>query len=295
MTWLLTGASGMLGSAFAESLGSQAVLLTRAELDVTDAKGVFAAVESRSPRVVINCAAHVDAEAAEHDADGSYRANAVLPGLLAQACRRVDAKLVHFSSTGCYGSWKAEPYTEEDPPAPTTVHHRSKLAGERQVIESGCEHLILRTGWLFGGSAGHKKNFVWRRLLEAAAKTRIESDAAQGGNPTYVEDVVRQTLALLDLGVNGVFNCVARGSATRFDYVARIVASAGLPCVVSPRGAFVRAAPVSANEAAINYRLQLLQADLMPEWTGGVDRYVAAVRQWDEYKRLIQREVVLDH
>jgi dTDP-4-dehydrorhamnose reductase len=287
MRVLLTGANGMLGSAFAARLGPDTVIVHRAGLDIRDPTSLFRRVEEASADWVVNCAAHVDAEAAEREPDLAYVANERLPALLAAGCRNAGARLLHVSSTGCYGDWKETPYDENDPARPTTVHHRSKVAGERAIEVSGCQHLILRVGWLFGGGAQHKKNFVWRRIVEAARRERMESDADQSGNPTYVEDVVDQALLLMQAGITGLYNCVSHGRATRFDYVRRIVETSGLACVVSPRPAFERAAPVSRNETAVNYRLGLMGLDRMTDWTVSLDAYVAQVKQWPEWRAVV--------
>ena len=283
---LLTGAGGVLGSAFAEAL-KEAELVTagRAALDVRRPVEVQNLVADSGAEVVINCAAHTDAEAAEDNPDLVYAANSMLPGLLGAACRRSGALLVHVSSTGCYGDWKTEPFTEEDPVRPTTTHHRSKVSGEHRVRDTGCEHLILRTGWLYGG-AQQPKNFVWRRLLEARDTPHMTSDAAQRGNPTFAGDVARQALVMVDAGLRGTFNVVAQGAATRFDYVSAIVRLAGLACEVSPGAAFKRRAPVSSNETALNYRLGLLGLDRMPPWTESLAAYVAALTSSPEWRAI---------
>ena len=257
----------MLGSAFAKRLGADATLASRADLDVCDAARIFQLVAVIKPDVVINCAGDVDAERAESNPDPPYKANVLLPSLLATACSRSSVRFVHFSSTGCYGDWKKGPFTEEDNLAPPTIHHQSKAAGERAVRDAGCDHLILRTGWLFGGGPNHKKNFVWRRLVEANRHHVLASDTAQWGNPTLVDDVVEQTLLLIGIGLSGTYNCVSPQPTTRFAYVSAIVSTAGLACRVEPSGAFRRLAPVSSNETATNYRLNLLGLDRMPDWT----------------------------
>jgi len=218
----------------------------------------------------------MDIENAEADIDASYSANAVLPGILASACRKYNVLLVHFSSTGCYGNWKDEPYTEFDPVRPTTLHHKSKAAGEGIVRESGCRSLILRTGWLYGGSILHKRNFVWQRVLEAKEKSELLSDTSQRGNPTCVSDVAAQMLSLIEVGLAGTFNCVANGAATRFEYVSSIIRSSGLNCrvVAAPPGHFIRRAPVSPNEVAVNYSLNLLALNQMPDWNVALENYV---------------------
>lgn len=276
MTVLLTGAGGLLGRAFRDALPEQEVrCLGREHLDPLDIAGFEASLAADDFGLVINCAAHTDVEAAETDEAAATAANAILPGLLGAFCRRRGITLVHFSSTGCYGDWKTDPYKEDDPLRPTTAHHRSKAAGEAAVRDSGCEHLILRTGWLFGGSPEQPKNFVWRRLLEARQTKRMTSDATQTGNPTDVRNVARQALLLVRDRLGGTFNVTSQGSATRFAYVAHIVASAGLPCVVEPGPAFRRRAAVSPNEAAVNRRLDLLGLNDMPDWRDSLARYVA--------------------
>ena len=211
----------------------------------------------------------------------------MLPSLVAQASRRVNALLVHYSSTGCYGSQEASAHTEEDVLRPLTVHHRSKAAGEEAVRASGCRHLILRTGWLFGGDVSQPKNFVWKRLLEARTAARMVSDGAQRGNPTYVGDVARQTLALVQAGVGGTFNCVSPEGASRYDYVAEIVRIAGSPCQVERSTTpFARRAPVAMNETAVNWRLGLIGMDRMPPWRASLKAYIDALSQTPAWRSL---------
>jgi dTDP-4-dehydrorhamnose reductase len=266
----------MLGSAFGRGLEAcEVVKASREQLQLDDAGRPRALVQDARPDVVINCAAHTDVEGAEDAPEAAFKVNSLLPGLIAQACRSAGVLLVHFSSTGCYGAAKAEPYTEEDPLDPPTVHHRSKASGEVAVRDSGCEHLILRTGWLFGGAPGAPKNFVWNRLLEARSAPRLTSDPWQFGNPTYVGDVVAQTRVLIEARLRGTYNCTAHGRASRFEYVSEIVAAAGLDCPVEPsEQPFKRRARVSPNEAALNWRLGLLGLDRMPPWREALQAYV---------------------
>ena len=274
---LLTGGRGMLGCAFANELGADVLQVPRPLLEPSALGFLTKRLRAMQGDVLINCAAHVDAEAAEIDAAPAVFANSVLPGVLAGACREIGLHMVHFSSTGCYGDWKMSPYDDDDPVRPTTAHHRTKAAGEARVRAVCDGHLILRTGWLFGGGPEHRKNFVWRRLEEAASRRLLRSDDAQRGNPTYIGDVVRQTLLLLETRLAGTFNCVSQGAASRYEYVRQIVQASGLPSVVEPCGAFERLAPVSMNEAARNHALALLGLDIMPDWRVGVDAYVASV------------------
>lgn len=286
MKVLVLGSGGMLGAAVVRALDRhEATTVGRDALDVRDVAGLLRLAGASGAEVVINCAADTDVEGAERDPDPVFAANALLPGLVAQGCRRSGARLIHLSSTGCYGTAKPEyPYTEQDPLQPTTVHHRAKAMGEVLVRESGCEHLILRTGWLFGGEPNGPKNFVWKRLVEASRSPQMTSDPWQRGNPTYVGDLARQIVELAELGLCGTFNCVSQGAASRFDYVSAIVAAAGLPCTVRPAGRpFQRLAQVSMNETAVNWGLGLLGQDRMPPWREAVADYVRRLTATPEW------------
>ena len=248
---VLAGAGGMLGQAFGRSaLADRIVPLGRDDLQVARSGAIRDRLRAIAPAVVINCAADTDVEGAEDDARTAFAVNALLPELLAQACRADGARLLHFSSTGCYGDWKRTPYDDWDALRPTTAHHRSKAAGEAAVRDACPDSLILRLGWLYGGAAGHRKNFVWARINEARGAGEMFSDPSQTGTPTHVDDVVRQSIVLLEL--------------------------AGLPTKLRPR-AFRRRAPVSPNEAAVNSKLAMLGLDAMPAWDAALARYVTAL------------------
>src|SRR5258708_6837281 len=252
---VLTGANGLLGGAFVRVLsGKNLVRLGREQLGLHAADAVARLVTGLKPTLVVNCAADTDVEGAETAPERAFAVNATLAEAVARGAAQGGAPMLHFSSTGCYGDWKTTPYTEDDELRPTTVHHRSKAAGEEMVLRAHPEALVLRLGWVFGGVAGQRKNFVWARLVEAEGKEEIRSNPAQVGCPTSATDVAAQSLVLLRARASGVFNCVGAGpAASRLDYVAAIMAAAGrniplMPLVVS------RPAPVSANEATRNPR-----------------------------------------
>ncbi len=271
---LLIGSSGMLGSAFRSHLPkSNLVLLDRFALSVQEPTKLLSTVSEISPSLIINCAADTNVEAAEQSPAAGFAANALLPGILAQAARDADALLVHFSSTGCYGGNSTAPHSDFEQLNPASAHHRSKAAGEAEVRDAACRHLILRLGWLYGGTVEHKKNFVMARIKEARGSEPMSSDPYQTGSPTYVDDVVRQTSMLIEANLTGTFNCVATGAVTRYDYVARILLLAGLDKRLTPKR-FARKAPVAANEAAVNDKLTLLSLNKMPEWDVSLASYI---------------------
>lgn len=104
------------------------------------------------------------------------------------------------------------------------------------------------------------------------------SDPFQRGCPTLVDDVAHQIFSAVAAGVRGLVNIVSAGTATRFDYVDRIVRAARLQCTVEAAMVpFKRLAIVSPNETALNERLRSAGLDMMPRWEDAVDSYVATL------------------
>ena len=190
--------------------------------------------------------------------------------------------MVYFSSTGVYGNKKITPFVEDDETKPTTIHHQSKLNGEFVVSELLHDYIILRVGWLYGGQLTQKNNFVYRRFLEAHGRESIYSDPNQKGNPTCCDDVVDQTLLLLNHDHIGVFNCVnVANSTSRYDYVKEIITQLAVNCTVekSEAGMFTRAAPVSSNESAINKNLTLSGINIMGDWKVSLSKYINKIKR----------------
>jgi dTDP-4-dehydrorhamnose reductase len=276
---IIAGGTGILGSAFVRRLvDTRLTILTRPDLDPAEPDAVRRRVRDISPSLVINCAADTDVETAETSPERAYAVNARLAGALAKGAAEAGAGFVHFSSTGCYGAWKTTPYEETDPLRPTTVHHQSKAAGEDEVLRGHPAALVIRLGWVFGGAAGQRKNFVWARLAEARSKAEIGSDPAQIGCPTSAADIAEQTLHLADVGVTGIINCVGNGApARRLDYVSAILAAAQSSTRVVPM-TFTRRAPVSPNESAVNARLKAMGLDRMPPWRDSLAAFVRSLQ-----------------
>jgi len=280
MNIALTGGSGLLGS----EIGSLAVKYGHAIVKVNrdlvrpdlGMENVLQYIESLGCQFLIHCAANTDVEYCELNKHTCFKDNILLSEVIANACKQLDIKLVFISSTGIYGDYKSEPFCEYDAVQPTTVHHRSKYLAENISQKILSDVLIIRTGWLFGGTITSTKNFVANRIREAKnSKGNIESDALQVGNPTYVGDVAERILLLLQDNVTGVYNCVNSGIASRYEYVTKIIEFSDLDIKVNAsKKKFYRVAPVSFNESAINFKMDALSYPALPHWKVRLLEYI---------------------
>jgi dTDP-4-dehydrorhamnose reductase len=286
MRILISGASGLLGSALQKAAlaqGHACRALDRTKVPQRLDPAALLSFDALLDDVdhVVHAAANTNVERCEYEPQACYRDNVLMTEILVGAARRRGVPVTFISSTGVYGSYKTEPYFEFDDARPETHHHRSKLQAEQIVLAADWRNLVVRTGWLFGGSAQAPKNFVAKRILEAYSATAgyLSSNHEQRGCPTFVDDLANRLLELITLKARGVFNAVNEGSASRFEYVREIIGQAGMEVEVRPVGAtgFNRIAPVSNNEMAINWRASEFGLTPMRSWQLALASYLASI------------------
>jgi len=207
MTILVTGANGQLGSEMrlvsAESadryIFTDVVDLPGVEtvkLDITDVDAVRAMVKECQADVIVNCAAYTNVDKAETERELCAMLNAKAPENLAVAMKEVGGLLVHISTDYVFGG---DPYntpcTEDRTGTPTGVYGQTKLEGENAVLEVGCDHVIIRTAWLY---SEYGRNFVKTMLGLTATRPSLNVVFDQTGTPTYALDLARAIAVVLE-------------------------------------------------------------------------------------------------
>lgn len=266
----------MLGTDLQAALaGRDVTALTRAELDVTDASAVAAAVAGHG--VVINAAAYTKVDDAETHEDAAYAVNATGAGNLAAAAAAVGAKLVQISTDYVFDGSATEPYAESTPVAPVSAYGRTKAAGERLALEAhpGGTY-IVRTAWLYGQ---HGPNFAKTMLTLAGRLDTVAVVTDQVGQPTWTLDLARQIVALLDADAPaGVYHGTAGGQGSWFDFAGAVFSGAGLdPARVTPTdsSAFVRPAPRPAYSVLGHDAWAAAGIAPMRDWSAALDEAFA--------------------
>ncbi|MFH1502947.1 MAG: dTDP-4-dehydrorhamnose reductase [Candidatus Eisenbacteria bacterium] len=223
---LVTGAAGMLGSEVVRALRRDWEVLEAdlADFDITDEDTTAEAVHRTSPEVIVNCAAYTDVDGAESHPETAHAVNGAGAGSLSRAARSVGAFILHVSTDYVFDGTKEGPYTEDDEPDPIGVYGESKLRGEREVLASGAQSLIVRTAWLYGhGGANFVETVL--RLSESGEPLRIVDD--QRGSPTNARDLALVLRDLAGGGARGLLNATNAGSASWYDFAVEILRASG--------------------------------------------------------------------
>lgn len=214
MNILVTGVNGQLGNEMRILASRHAELVSASDryiftdvnqvdgvettyLDITDLEAVRAMVAEYKVNAIVNCAAWTNVDGAEDPEKYELveKLNATAPENLAKAMKEVAGLLVHISTDYVFG---AEPYNtpckEDQTGTPTGVYGLTKLHGEQKIIATGCNHVIIRTAWLYSEFG---KNFVKTMLNLTATKPVLKVVFDQVGTPTYALDLAKAIQVVL--------------------------------------------------------------------------------------------------
>lgn len=237
MNILVTGANGQLGREMRNvSAGSvdRYLFTDTSELDITNAKAVFAAVKGGHVDVIVNCAAYTNVDRAEDDEPTADLLNNRAVATLAQAAREAAAVLIHVSTDYVFSGNGNTLCREDQPTDPLGAYGRTKLAGEQAVQAAGCRYLIFRTAWLY---SPYGDNFVktMRRLTAERDSLKVVFD--QVGTPTYAGDLAALIRKVIDgrmFDRMGIYHFSDEGVCSWYDFAVEICRMFGNECDILP-------------------------------------------------------------
>lgn len=301
MKILLLGANGQLGRTFLDHGGLAAhgelVIATRdggltggghgeaADLSVPNA--LPAVLDRIQPDVIINAAAYTAVDRAEREEALATRVNGDAVGVIGRWAATHGALVIHYSTDYVFDGRQSQPYATDAPTGPLGAYGRSKLAGELALRDSGADHLLFRTAWVY---AAHSHNFLRTMLRLAAEHDELRVVADQHGAPTATPLIVEASLAALDRWLQsdaaqrhalvGTHHLVASGATTWHGFASAIFAEAEALGVLASQP---RVVPISSAEFPTpavrpawslldNTRFQQRFAMPLPDWRDGLHR-----------------------
>lgn len=177
------------------------------KLDITNLDAIRKMVQEKKVNAIVNCAAWTNVDGAEDPEKYELveLLNAKAPENLAIAMKEANGLLVHISTDYVFGG---DPYNtpckEDQEGTPTGVYGLTKLHGEKNIQRVGCNHVIIRTAWLYSEFG---KNFVKTMLNLTATKPQLKVVYDQVGTPTYARDLADAILVAIDNYKKDIINC----------------------------------------------------------------------------------------
>ena len=310
MKILLLGANGQVGFELQRALAplGELVAATRGGVlpgmvgclsaNLADETSLARALDADAFDVVVNAAAYTAVDRAEDEAPLAERINAAALAQIGAWAARRSALVVHYSTDYVFDGAGTRPYREDDPTRPVSAYGRSKLAGEAALRDAGCEHLILRTAWVYGARGG---NFLRTMLRLARDRDRLTVVDDQHGAPTPSRLIASTTAAMLvrvlamprreRAALLGLHHLAAAGQTTWCGFARAIFERAARAGIVERTPAVVAidsaGYPTKARRPAYSVldtaRLRGLFALSMPHWEAGLDAVIGEISENARY------------
>ena len=282
---LILGRNGQLARALSAAPGPFETVQAagRAEADLAEPGAVARLIEAWRPDAVINAAALTAVDDAEAQEAGAREINARGAGEAAQAAGAAGARFIHVSTDYVFGGAPGAPFAEDAAPAPVNAYGRTKLDGERAVLEACPGACVVRAAGVFSGGGADFPSAMWR-LAHTRPEIGVVDDQLTG--PTWAGDLAERLIALaLAPDASGLFHCAsgpqlswAQFAAACFD----LAREAGLPhAQVRPitSAGYVRPAARPADSRLASTRLEAATGLPAPDWRAGLSKALDAWRR----------------
>lgn len=282
MRVLVTGVKGQLGYDVVNELtkrGHEAIGVDIAEMDITDKSSVDTVISRVQPEAVIHCAAWTAVDAAEDNEDKVRAVNATGTQYIADACKKIDAKMMYISTDYVFDGQGTTPWQPDCKDyKPLNVYGQTKLEGELAVANTLDKYFIVRIAWVFGVNG---KNFIKTMLNVGKTHDTVRVVNDQIGTPTYTYDLARLLVDMIETDKYGYYHATNEGGyISWYDFTKEIYRQAGYTTKVIP----VTTEEYGLSKAARPFNSRLDKSKLvengfkpLPTWQDALARYLKEI------------------
>ena len=238
-------------------------------------------IKTVNPDVVVHCAAWTAVDLAE-DEDKQDKVKAInVDGTqnIADACKKVDAKMVYISTDYVFDGQGTDPWTPDCKDyKPLNVYGQTKLGGELAVSNTLSKYFIVRIAWVFGKNGN---NFIKTMLNVGKKYNTLKVVNDQIGTPTYTYDLARLLVDMIETDKYGYYHATNEGGyISWYDFACEIFKQAGYTNTVIP----VTTAEYGLSKAARPFNSRLDKSKLvengfnpLPTWQDALERYLKEI------------------
>lgn len=274
-----------LGSDIAEKYsgvadGSAVTTMPYVSLDITDEEKVKKVIEEYKPDAIVHCAAWTAVDMAEDDdkVEKVRAINAEGTKYIAEACKKIDSKMVYISTDYVFNGQGERPWQPDDKNyEPLNVYGQTKLEGELNVSGILDKYFIVRIAWVFGLNG---KNFIKTMVNVGKSHDEVRVVNDQIGTPTYTLDLSVLLVDMIETDKYGYYHATNDDNGeyiSWYDFTKEIYRQAGMNTKVIP----VSTEEYGLSKAKRPFNSRLDKSKLiengfkpLPSWKDALDRYL---------------------
>ena len=273
---LITGTSGLLGNKIVEvakhnyevipTHNTKPLHSNSLKLEITNLNETLSIFNKLEPNIVIHAASETNVDKCETEKEHAWKTNVEGTRNIAEACRKVNAKLVFISTDYVFDGEKGL-YTEEDCPNPINHYGITKLEAEKQVINNCSNYAILRTSVLYGWHP-LKMNFATWVISKLEKNQEIAVVEDHFNTPTLADNLAEMAIEVAERNLQGLFHASGCERISRFELAKEIARAFNLnsdlikPLRMSELKAWVAKRPRDSSLSTEKIQKQLITKPL---------------------------------
>ena len=185
------------------------------QLDITDHKKLLNFISNEKPEIIINCVGRTDIDFLEKNPKHAIEINTIGPEVISKKCQENEVRLIHISTDSVFDGNKGM-YSENDTPKPKNLYAKTKLDGEKKVLENCDNSVIIRTNF-YGINDSQK--YLFNSILEKFhQKQNIVGFNDVYFSPLSVENLSQQILDVTISDYNGIVHLGANKELSKYEF-----------------------------------------------------------------------------
>ncbi|MEO1943259.1 MAG: dTDP-4-dehydrorhamnose reductase, partial [Candidatus Thioglobus sp.] len=290
MKILVTGKNGQLGKSINKMIvnnkqDNEFVFVGREELDQSKKNSITSYFENNNFDIIVNCAAYTAVDKAEEEKELADQVNHLAVAQLAEIANKQQAKLIHISTDYVFDGESIEPYLESDPTRPINTYGKTKLAGEKAVLNLMSRNaVIIRTSWVY---SEYGNNFIHTILKLGKDRDKLSIVDDQVGSPTYAGDLAKVIINILQNEkfintelMTQVYHYSNLGECSWYKFTKEIFELSDTKCTIYP--ITTKQYPTPAKRpmfTVLNKNKIIKKFDInIPKWEDSLGRYIKTLR-----------------
>jgi len=194
------------------------------QADLLEPGAVERVLRQTRPEWIIHCAALALVDQCEADPERARKLNSELPVRLAEMAlspvARGGARFLHISTDAVFDGVKGE-YSEEDDPNPLSVYARTKLDGEKGVLQVNPDALVTRVN-MVGWSLSGKRSLAEFFYNHLSASKQVNGFTDVFFCPLLANQLAKILIETLSLGLSGLFHIVSSECISKYEFGIRL-------------------------------------------------------------------------
>ena len=223
---LLIGKNGQIGTAIKEKLKKKnLVCLSKKDLNLNNISSIKKVLNKFNPKIIINAAAYTKVDSAEKNKRICYKINALSIKEIANWCENNRCFFVHYSTDYIFSGKNKKPWKENDKPKPINYYGKSKLDGEKFIINSNCSYLILRINWVYSDRGENFPKKILKKIKKEKTINVVNDQIGTPNNAYFISDITIKILKKIIKKPTTnpkILNLSARGNTSYYNFAKKI-------------------------------------------------------------------------